>query len=150
MATNSVASLTLLPRPCTLDFSGGSIPLPDNKLIAIATPELLFTAQRLQATLARRGLHWEIDLDSSALPADQIGARLIVHASEDAITSDKNVYQEYSLAISSGQVLPVLRITDKPDFVRRGVMLDISRDKVPTMDTLYALVDRLADWKINE
>ena len=29
-------------------------------------------------------------------------------------------------------------------------MLDISRDKVPTMPTLFALVDRLAEWKINQ
>jgi DNA polymerase III psi subunit len=28
-------------------------------------------------------------------------------------------------------------------------MLDISRDKVPTLDTLYALIDQLAEWKIN-
>ncbi len=40
-------------------------------------------------------------------------------------------------------------IEDAPDFPVRGVMLDISRDKVPTMETLFALVDRLAEWKIN-
>lgn len=36
-----------------------------------------------------------------------------------------------------------------PAFPHRGVMLDISRDKVPTMDSLYALVDQLAAWRIN-
>lgn len=46
--------------------------------------------------------------------------------------------------------LPALRIVDHPDFPARGVMLDISRDKVPTMATLYALVDQLAAWKINQ
>jgi hexosaminidase len=40
-------------------------------------------------------------------------------------------------------------IEDWPDFAVRGVMLDISRDKVPTMETLFALVDNLAEWKIN-
>ena len=29
-------------------------------------------------------------------------------------------------------------------------MLDISRDKVPTMATLFALIDMLAEWKINQ
>ena len=29
-------------------------------------------------------------------------------------------------------------------------MLDVSRDKVPTMATLFALIDRLASWKINQ
>ncbi len=47
-------------------------------------------------------------------------------------------------------VLPVVRIEDWPDFLNRGVMLDISRDKVPEMETLYALVDRLAEWKCNQ
>jgi len=46
--------------------------------------------------------------------------------------------------------LPCLSITDWPDFPERGVMLDISRDKVPTMETLYHLVDLLAEWKINQ
>jgi hexosaminidase len=46
--------------------------------------------------------------------------------------------------------LPCLEITDWPDFPARGVMLDISRDKVPTMPTLFALVDWLAEWKINQ
>jgi hypothetical protein len=46
--------------------------------------------------------------------------------------------------------LPAVRIEDWPDLPRRGVMLDVSRDKVPTMATLHALVDRLASWKINE
>ncbi len=47
------------------------------------------------------------------------------------------------------ETLPALRIEDAPDFPTRGVMLDISRDKVPTMETLFRLVDELADWKIN-
>ena len=46
--------------------------------------------------------------------------------------------------------LPGLRITDWPDFPHRGVLLDVSRDKVPTMETLFALVDLLASWKINQ
>ncbi len=46
--------------------------------------------------------------------------------------------------------LPFAQVEDSPDFAHRGVMLDISRDKVPTMDTLYRLVDLLAEWKINQ
>ncbi len=49
----------------------------------------------------------------------------------------------------AGTVLPLGVIEDHPDFPVRGVMLDISRDKVPTMLTLFTLVDRLAEWKIN-
>ncbi|HRR33075.1 MAG TPA: family 20 glycosylhydrolase [Kiritimatiellia bacterium] len=46
--------------------------------------------------------------------------------------------------------LPVCEIEDAPDFEARGVMLDISRDKVPTMATLFDLVDTLAALKINQ
>lgn len=46
--------------------------------------------------------------------------------------------------------LPCLTISDRPDFPVRGVMLDISRDKVPTMNTLYHLVDLFSGWKINQ
>ena len=55
------------------------------------------------------------------------------------------------LGASAGQVgLPVLKIQDQPNFARRGVMLDISRDKVPTLATTLALVELLASLKINE
>jgi len=58
------------------------------------------------------------------------------------------------IAASSGAPgaleLPSLEIADYPDFAARGVMLDISRDKVPTRETLEALIDRLARWKINQ
>jgi hypothetical protein len=41
-------------------------------------------------------------------------------------------------------------IEDWPDFLDRGVMLDVSRDKVPSLATLRSLVDLLASWKINQ
>jgi hypothetical protein len=46
--------------------------------------------------------------------------------------------------------IPCLHITDHPDFAARGVMLDISRDKVPTLQTVCNLVDLLAGWKVNQ
>ncbi|HWQ41858.1 MAG TPA: family 20 glycosylhydrolase [Desulfosporosinus sp.] len=41
-------------------------------------------------------------------------------------------------------------IVDEPSYLNRGYMLDVSRGRVPTMDTLRALVDRLALYKINQ
>jgi hypothetical protein len=46
--------------------------------------------------------------------------------------------------------LPFLRIRDWPDFPRRGVMLDISRGRVPRLETLLDLAEKLSDFKINE
>jgi len=41
-------------------------------------------------------------------------------------------------------------ITDWPDFATRGLLHDITRGKVPTLETLKQLVDRLAFLKINQ
>jgi hypothetical protein len=49
-----------------------------------------------------------------------------------------------------GRRLPCLTVLDYPDFQRRGVMLDISRGRVPNLSTLLGLVEQLADFKINE
>ena len=48
-----------------------------------------------------------------------------------------------------GRTIPECEITDWPDHLVRGVMLDVSRDKVPTVETLEAMLERLASWKIN-
>jgi hypothetical protein len=53
-------------------------------------------------------------------------------------------------ADSEPLALPELTLEDWPDFAQRGVMLDVSRDRVPTLATLRALIDRLARWKINQ
>ncbi len=45
--------------------------------------------------------------------------------------------------------VPVGIIRDWPDLAVRGVMLDCSRDKVPSLATLRDLIDRLASWKVN-
>jgi hypothetical protein len=49
-----------------------------------------------------------------------------------------------------GVEIPSLSIEDWPDFAARGVMLDISRDKVPKLATLFDLVDLLASLKVNQ
>jgi hexosaminidase len=54
------------------------------------------------------------------------------------------------LVTLQGKSLPACVIEDQPDFSRRGVYHDCARGKVPTVDTLKALIERLAHWKINE
>jgi len=60
------------------------------------------------------------------------------------------------LAITAAQgrgnplTVPALEVDDAPDFRHRGVLLDISRDKVPRMATLRALVRWLSGLKVNQ
>ncbi len=48
-----------------------------------------------------------------------------------------------------GKVLPTLTIRDWPTLAYRGLMLDISRRKVPTLDTLKHLVEELSHCRLN-
>jgi hypothetical protein len=48
-----------------------------------------------------------------------------------------------------GRAIPCGDIEDWPDFPIRGVMLDVSRNKVPSMETLLSLIEMLAGLKYN-
>jgi hypothetical protein len=174
MKTSGIDSLVLLPGPRYMTSNGGSCVLPDRQLIVLnaAKPHRLrFTARRFQRTLQERlGLSWTVTA-SSAVSDEKVGLRLSI--SPEILPQP----QGYRLSIDpegikveapdeagvfyavctlnqivavAGRHLPGLEITDWPDFPARGVMLDVSRDKVPTMETLLALVDMLAGWKVNQ
>jgi hexosaminidase len=82
---------------------------------------------------------YRLRIDSAAITATAVDAAGLLYA---AMTLRQ-------IARVAGDILPACRIEDAPDFPVRGVMLDISRDKVPTLSTLFALVDQFAEWKIN-
>ena len=170
----------LIPMPRMLSLASGACSLRDHRLIVLNCPDpqaLLFSAHRLQASLRERaGLSWEIAA-SPAGPSDDIGVTLSVvpgsvrhpqgyeltitpagiHAVAGTAagvfyavcTLIQLLESSFQLPVSSFE-LPALRISDWPDFPARGVMLDVSRDRVPTMATLYDLVDLLASWKVNQ
>jgi hypothetical protein len=50
---------------------------------------------------------------------------------------------------ASGEV-PCCVIDDFPDFTTRGLLHDVTRGKVPTLDTLKNLADRLSALKVNQ
>ena len=176
-AQTSETELLLLPYPRLLILGDGDLVLKPDKRIAIdgwAASELIAPARRLQNALRDFAkLEWEIGASSPG-PSDGIGVRLRLDAGVAGVGKHE---QGYVLDISAkditisaptaagafygictltqlvqqyGRKLPALHIEDWPDFAVRGVMLDISRDKVPTMETLYSLVDMLAGWKINQ
>lgn len=170
------SSYTLLPQPRQMTELGGAFTLPKTALIQIICAEpqaLLFSVRQFQAWMEQRGLGcWQIAA-SGFEPVDQTALRLILDPS-----SANSTPQSYRLLIQTegitiwapdaagifyglttlqqimaqadGNHLPALEVNDAPDFPVRGVMLDISRDKVYTMQTLYTLVDRFASWKINQ
>ena len=48
-----------------------------------------------------------------------------------------------------GARIPTLTIHDQPVFAVRGAMLDVSRDRIPTMAEFQRLIPQLASWKYN-
>ncbi|VAW37506.1 beta-glycosyl hydrolase [hydrothermal vent metagenome] len=164
----------LLPTPRLLSMQDGVLNLADGKLIVLDTVDgqaLIPTAVRLQKALFEwGGVAWDA-VAGTAVPHDQAGVilsvtpgsvqnadgyNLTITAEGVHIVANRpagvfyGVQTLVQLLQQYGGDLPILRINDWPDFPNRGVMLDISRDKVPTMETLYGLVDMFASWKINQ
>ncbi len=165
----------LLPAPRHVKWLEGVFALAPGKLIRLnadAAQSLRFAATRLRDQLRERfDLEWALSAGRD-LPLAEIACTLavlpeaipqpegyrlritptgiLIHAHDAAGAFYAVCTLKQLLEQAESAALPCLDIHDWPDFPARGVMLDISRDKVPTMATLFALVDRLASWKINQ
>jgi hypothetical protein len=125
--------LNLLPAPRSLKILRGTFTLPKQKPLA--------------AIKVVRGKSAPNHPEGYSLTIDRRGVRIEyreVGGLRAAGATLRQLLREY------GRRLPCLKIRDWPDFARRGVMLDISRGRVPKLETLLDLVERLADFKINE
>lgn len=169
-------NLVLLPRPQRLVNRDGVLRVTADQLISLSghdTHELLPIGQAVQLAIAmvspaegRWGIT-TVRLDGQHLGAiihiDPAQFRLpesyrLTITPDNVIIIARDTAGAFYAAMALKQIarqatngeLPCLQIDDWPDFPNRAVLLDISRDKVPTMETLYALIDMLAEWKINQ
>jgi hexosaminidase len=126
-------SLNLLPAPRWLKLLRGTFTLPMQKPLGkikvVRTHSAPNHPEGYTLTISKTGI--EISFrETSGLRA--------------AAATLRQLLREY------GRRLPCLKIRDWPDFARRGVMLDISRGRVPKLETLLDLAEKLSDFKINE
>jgi hexosaminidase len=126
-------TLNLLPCPRSLKILRGTFTLPRHKPLAaikvVRTHSTPDHPEGYALAISKTGI--EISFrETSGLRA--------------ATATLRQLLREY------GRRLPCLRIRDWPDFQRRGVMLDISRGRVPKLETLLDLAEKLSDLKINE
>lgn len=173
-AADRTNALPLLPHPRAVRRLGGVYVLPARASVYLP-PELprdtvlLPLAERLQSAAAEAGSELELVTGPTRHPG------LAIRAGQRAAAQGRP--EGYSLRIDSqgvriayetwgglraavatlrqllreyGRRLPRLEVRDYPDFGRRGVMLDVSRGRVPKLETLLELVEHLADFKINE
>lgn len=80
----------------------------------------------------------------------QITAAGVCASATDAEGLLSSVQTLCQLAHWSQKRWPGMILCDWPDFFNRGFYLDVSRGKVPKTAELLALVEQLAEWKINE
>ena len=169
-----MTELLLLPQPRRVDRLSPVHTLQPDRLIWLNDPvpqALAFAARRFQqALIDRAGLNWSIVAGTTAvdrvglalrLAPDRVtspeGYELLVEGDRITITGHDAASVFYGvctliqlLEAREGLTLPGVRIEDWPDFPVRGLLLDISRDKVPTLGTAKQLIDQLASWKINQ
>lgn len=159
-------TLTLAPQPKRLTARQGVFDPSNARYILLDAehPKEIIPAAR------QTGLAWELTASPKA-PKNQTGLTIRLRDSAETepegykltirpegieiiSVSPVGAFHAASTLLQiirqSNGPLPCLTITDWPDLPNRGVMLDISRDKVPTMPTLYRLVDLLAEWKLNQ
>ncbi len=158
----------LTPVPKELSVREGSFVLPAAGYILLQNnaPSLLVAAQRVQKS-ARRD--WHITASKAGKPEENV----VTLACDTKLDTGE---QGYLLDVTPQGIvvraatpagvfygactvcqllaqypaeIPCLSISDSPDLAVRGVMLDVSRDKVPTLQTLMDLAELLAGWKIN-
>ncbi len=163
----------ILPTPRRIELQGEAFAIERTAPIVLppsACESSWHTARRLQELVEDRcGVRLPVE---AHLRRDDLGAHFSLgHGGlANAIKADA-----HQLAIEAGHVelrgggasglryavetlaqllnrtrkLPCVQIEDEPDFALRGVMLDVSRGKVPTLQTLKDLVDILAQLKLN-
>lgn len=170
---------SLFPRPQHIQRLTSSFSLPKEPLLLLLgdVQKLQDVAEHVRICLesyahtprilARRRMTTECTPDivlqiEPALSSNHEAYRVLIHpervtllgASEAglfyAAVTLEQILRSASIDLASELALPSLVISDAPDFPHRGVMLDISRSKVPTLDTLYTLIDLFASLKINQ
>jgi hypothetical protein len=119
----------LLPRPRVLDLRAGRAPATIASEIIDARASLRFAGD-----------------EAYILTLDSHGATILARTRTGAAHARRTLDQ---LRRQYGGSLPAMQIEDGPAFATRGVMLDISRDRVPTMEDLVETVDLLASLKVN-
>ncbi len=161
--------LELLPRPRELHVDAGVLRLsatPAVRVSAERPAEAERARARIRASLGREaGLPAKppepgapaiaLAIDAGAdVPAE--GFTLAITSSGIALTARDRRGLNWGAGLlcqivrQRGAALPLLRVRDWPDLGVRGYMLDVSRDRVPTLETLFEILDLLEELRLNE
>ena len=140
--------LHLIPAVKKLELTGGSF-----QKKAISFPKGLYE-DRLERALEKLPC-CEYGAPITLRIADTTGEAYALWIGEDTVTveADSAAGAFYAIQtlrqIFQQEEIPCLHIQDKPDFSHRGFYHDVTRGKVPTVETIKQLVDTMAYYKLN-
>lgn len=168
----SAEHLVLVPRPRDIHYSPGTYELAEGGSIRIAkeaSSDLHKIAERVKGIIQENtGCVYPIQTEAapeehglvfekrSDLPSEGYALKIGPRGIEIRYSDDAGAFHAVStfkqLVAQRDEIgkLPFLEVSDYPDFAARGIMLDISRDRIPTLETLYRIVDLIADLKLNQ
>jgi len=160
--------MILIPFPKQFTTHGGAFTLspgvdivipPDEKntifAIAARLRDAISHETRLPIPVCMESVKSSILLFERCGDLSGEGYRITVNTSQVKIEYTKAVGAFHAVTTLTqiiaqcGRKIPCLAIEDEPDYPVRGVLLDISRNKIPTMKTLFDFVDILSELKIN-
>ena len=166
-----IQDIVIIPAPKKIEFCNGefhlkqaqviSIPIQDKETVfAIAKKlkEIIKSDTNLELPVCLGGkteAEGLIVFDKCQLLSDE-GYTIEVNESQikikygDAPGAFHAVSTLKQIIKQCGKKIPCLTISDQPDFKNRGIMIDISRNKIPTMETLFSFVDFMSDIKLNQ
>jgi hypothetical protein len=81
---------------------------------------------------------YRLDVDAAGVRISAAGRRGAFHA-----------LQTLRQLVTADMAIEAVAIVDEPDLALRGFMMDVSRDKIPTMATVCGFIDAMAAVKMN-
>lgn len=171
---SSASAPPLLPQPRNFQGSRGSFRLQDRLPIVLspdAGPRAFASARALKAAAAEA---WQLELPIETHPeTHDLGPHISLEVDDPQATGcEGDAHHIRVLAdriqvrgggeaglrygvetlvqlVRRGPAILCCEIEDAPDFAMRGIMLDVSRGKVPTLETLRRMVDLCVTLKLN-
>lgn len=163
--------MIFFPNPKKIAFTGGSHVITCRSIISFAYREklqVLSTSERLQSMIENAvnirlqivsvskgisapGIFFcqkaDMRKESYALEIEENRININYSDSAGAFYAVMTLRQ---IIMQCGKIIPCLKIEDWPDFEFRGIMLDISRNRIPTLNTLYGIVDFMSELRLNQ
>lgn len=161
--------LYVIPTPVSMEETGETFYLDYSAYIALAPSctEKIFRQAKLLCAAVEKNLGYRMHLTRGAARRGDIAIDYLKEAeNEEAyelsigadgvriLGTEKSVIWGIQTFIQileqTGAALPGLIIKDAPYFANRGFYNDVTRGRIPTLETLKTLADRLSRYKQNQ